>query len=188
MDNSVLMGFGLASSAGLNAYIPLLIIGVADRASSSFNLDRPYDFLSSTAGIVIVLMLLTIEIVVDKIPRADHINDLIQSAVRPAAGAVLFMAAVNQDDAVHPLVAMVFGLLVAGAVHWYKTTQRPAITINTRGNGNPIVSMIEDAVATIVAVLSLVLPLIGAIAAIGGAVVVRRGYRWVNNSRLGHMS
>lgn len=184
MDNGLFMGFGLSASAGLNAFIPLLIIGIADRASSSFNLERPYDFLSSTAGILIVLTLLTIEIVVDKIPRADHVNDLIQSAVRPAAGAVLFMAAVNEDDVVHPLIAMVFGLLVAGAVHWYKTTQRPAITINTRGLGNPFVSMIEDAVSTVVAVLSVILPLIGAIAVIGGAFAVRRGYRWVNASRL----
>lgn len=178
MQNAVVMGFGLSASAGLNAFIPLLVVALADRISSGFDLDRPYDFLSSSAGIVIILTLLTIEVVVDKIPRADHLNDLVQSAIRPAAGAVLFMAVVNEHDELHPLIAMVFGLVVAGAVHWYKTTARPAITVNTRGVGNPFVSMVEDAISTIVAILSAALPVVGAIAAILGGLSLRWTYRW----------
>jgi hypothetical protein len=172
------MGFGLAAPAGLNAFIPLLVVALADRISDSFNLGRPYDFLSSSSGIFIILMLLTVEIVVDKVPRADHVNDLVQSAVRPAAGAVLFMAANNHDREVHPLIAMLFGLVIAGCVHWYKTTARPAITIETRGVGNPFVSMIEDALATVIAVLAVSVPILGAIAVIVGAFLLRRCYHW----------
>ncbi len=40
---SLLSGIGGAASAGLNAYLPLLIIALADRSSASFNLDSPYD-------------------------------------------------------------------------------------------------------------------------------------------------
>lgn len=178
MQNAVVMGFGLSASAGLNAFVPLLVVALADRIANGFNLDRPYDFLSSTAGIVIILTLLTIEIVVDKIPRADHVNDLIQSSVRPAAGAVLFMAVVNENDEIHPLIAMIFGLVVAGAVHWYKTTARPEITLKTRGVGNPFVSMVEDAVATVVAILAVALPVLGAVAAVLGAFALRWTYRW----------
>ena len=58
MHNPILMGFGLAIPAGLNAFIPLLVVALADRISDSFNLIRPYDFLSSTSGILIVLGLL----------------------------------------------------------------------------------------------------------------------------------
>lgn len=188
MGSSVLMGFGLAAPAGLNAFIPLLIVGLADRISTSFDLGRPYDFLSSNAGILIVLTLLTIELVVDKIPRADHVNDLIQSAVRPAAGAVLFMAVVNEDDTLHPLIAMIFGLLVAGIVHWYKTTSRPEITLSTRGVGNPFVSMIEDAISTVVAVMAVILPALGAAAVIGAAFALRLTYRWAVNGPLAKRS
>lgn len=178
LDNALLMGFGLAAPAGLNAFVPLLIVGLADRISDSLNLGRPYDFLSSSSGIVIVLILLTIEIVVDKIPNVDHFNDLVQSAVRPAAGAVLMMAAVNEDETVHPLIAMLLGLLVAGAVHWYKTTKRPAITIQTRGVGNPFVSIIEDGIAVAASLLAVVLPLLGALSVLLGTVALRRSYRW----------
>jgi hypothetical protein len=176
------MGVGLAAPAGLNAFIPLLVVAVADRASDSLDLGRPYDFLSSTTGIVIILLLLTIEIIVDKIPRADHFNDLIQSAVRPAAGAVLMMAAVNEDQTVHPVVAMLLGLVIAGAVHWYKTTQRPLITIETHGVGNPLVSIVEDMIAMITSVLAVIVPLIGALSVILGGLLLRSTYRWARTS------
>jgi hypothetical protein len=172
------MGFGLAASAGLNAFIPLLVVALADRISDSFDLGRPYDFLSSSTGIVSIMVLLTIELVADKVPRADHVNDLIQSSIRPTAGAVLMMAVVNQSNELHPLVAMLFGLLVAGVVHWYKTITRPAITIETRGMGNPFVSMIEDAMSTVTAVISVIIPLFGAISVLIGGFLLRRTYRW----------
>lgn len=178
MDNALLMGVGLAAPAGLNAFIPLLVVGLADRISDRLDLGRPYDFLSSSTGIVIVLLLLTIEIVADKIPRADHFNDLVQSAVRPAAGAVLMMAAVNEDESLHPLVAMLFGLLIAGVVHWYKTMRRPAITVETRGVATPFVSIAEDGIATLTSILAVALPLIGALFVVLGAYALRASYRW----------
>jgi uncharacterized membrane protein len=178
------MGVGLAAPAGLNAFIPLLIVGLADRISTSFNLGRPYDFLSSSTGILIVLTLLTIELVVDKIPQADSFNDLIQSAVRPAVGAILMMAAVNESDIIHPLIAMFLGLVIAGAVHWYKTTQRPAITIQTHGVGNPFVSIVEDFIATITSILAVVVPLIGALSVIAGGFALRWTYRWARTGLL----
>jgi hypothetical protein len=184
VQNAVVMGFALSASAGLNAFIPLLVVALADRVSNGFGLDRPYDFLASSTGIVIILTLLTIEIVVDKIPRADHLNDLVQSAIRPAAGAVLFMAVVNEHDKIHPLLAMIFGLVVAGTVHWYKTTARPTITVTTRGVGNPFVSMVEDAISAVVAVLAAALPIVGALAAILGALSLRWTYRWAQTGYL----
>lgn len=184
MQNPLLMGVGLSAAAGLNAFIPLLIVALADRISDSFDLGRPYDFISSTTGILVILLLLTIEVVVDKIPKVDHFNDLIQSAVRPAAGAVLLMAAVNEDQTVHPLVAMLFGLLIAGAVHWYKATQRPGITIETRGVGNPMVSMVEDGISTVTSLLAVIVPLIGALSLIPSGLLLRATYRWVRTGVL----
>lgn len=184
MDNRILMGVALAASAGLNAFIPLLILGLADRISDDFDLGRPYSFLSSTTGILILMLLLTIELVIDKLPRVDHLNDLIQSSVRPAAGAVLLMAVVNEGGDLHPVVAMLFGLLIAGAVHWYKTVSRPAITISTGGLGNPVVSMFEDGLAGLLAITALLVPLIGAILIPLWAWLLFRIYRWTTTGVL----
>ena len=88
METAILTGIGLAAPAGLNAYIPLLALALADRATNRVTFNAPYDVLSSNLGIAILIILLTVEVTVDKIPGVDHVNDLIQSFVRPAAGAI----------------------------------------------------------------------------------------------------
>jgi hypothetical protein len=159
VDSAVLTGLGLAPPAGLNAYIPLLVLALADRFTDRIAIGRPYDFLSSNAGIAILLLLLTIEIVADKVPGVDHANDLLQSAVRPAAGAISMMAATNADDAMNPVLAMLLGLVLAGGVHGVKATARPSITIATGGVGNPVVSVVEDAIATVTSVFAVFAPI-----------------------------
>jgi hypothetical protein len=181
VDSSVLTGLGLAPSAGLNAYIPLLVLALADRFTNQVTLQRPYDFLSSNTGIIILLALLTVEIIADKIPGVDHANDLIQSAIRPAAGAVSMMAITNTDRALNPAVAMIAGLLLAGGVHGVKATTRPAITVSTGGVGNPVISMIEDAVATITSITAVLAPVIALALLILFAVVLWWLYRKIRN-------
>lgn len=158
MISSFLSGLGASAPAGLNATLPLLILALADRFTSVIELDQPYDLLSSSWAIIALLLLLPIELVADKIARVDHANDLLHSAIRPASGALIFMAIASQDDEINAVIAMLLGLLVAGGVHWFKTTQRPAITVATRGVGNPIVSMIEDAAVIVTTIVAVFVP------------------------------
>lgn len=159
MDTPLLTGLGLAAPAGLNAYLPLLILALADRLSADVTLPRPYDLLSSTWGIALVVALLTVEVVVDKVPGLDHANDVVQSAVRPAAGAILAMAVTANDGGISPVVSLVLGLLVAGAVHTAKAVVRPAVTLGTGGLGNPLLSLAEDTVSALAAVVAIFLPM-----------------------------
>lgn len=161
MINGFLSGFGLALPAGLNAYIPLLILALTDRFSHVVDLESPYDKLSSAWGIALIMLLLLIELIADKIPVVDHMNDVVQTVIRPAAGAFLMLAE-TQSAAGHinPIVAAVIGLLGAGAVHGAKATVRPAVTVSSGGLANPFVSMIEDAVATITSIIAVVLPIL----------------------------
>lgn len=162
MINGFLSGFGLALPAGLNAYIPLLILALTDRFSHLVDLKSPYDKISTNWGIGLIMLLLFVELIVDKIPLADHINDMVQTVIRPAAGAFLMMAATQSPTAGHinPAVAFVIGLLGAGAVHGIKATARPVVTVSSGGLANPFVSMIEDAVATVTSIVAIVLPIL----------------------------
>ena len=72
MEFALLTGLGLAAPAGLNAYIPLLVLALAARFSTAVTLASPFDVLSSTWAIVILLVLLTVELVVDKVPGLDN--------------------------------------------------------------------------------------------------------------------
>jgi hypothetical protein len=157
--------FGLATSAGLNAYIPLLAVAVAGRLSQSagwdlLQLNPPWDALTSWWIIGLLAVLLVIELAVDKIPAADTVNDAVQTFIRPAAGAALFAANANVINDIHPVLALACGLVLAGGVHAAKATARPVVTTTTAGVGNPIISAAENVLATVVSVLSILIPVL----------------------------
>lgn len=156
----LLTGLGLALPAGLNAYIPLLAVALANRYTGLIDLAAPYDMISQPWAIAIIAILLLIEVLADKIPIVDHVNDLIQSAIRPSAGAVLLMASTDTVSRINPVAAMLLGLLVAGGVHTAKTSFRPLVTATTGGVGNPVVSTVEDGAAVALTVVALLAPIL----------------------------
>jgi len=162
--------FGLSGSAGLNAYIPLLVVALAARFPMSdplVKLQAPYDLLGSWWAIGLIAVLLVVEIVADKIPAVDSVNDGIQTFVRPAAGAILFAGSANVITDIHPILSLAAGLLLAGGVHATKAAARPIVTVSTAGVGNPVVSTLEDIVATVVSLLAVILPIIAAVLLLG---------------------
>ena len=153
----------------------ILGLALADRFTSKVDLPQPYNIISSVAGIIILLVLVTIDLIADKIPRVDHLNDLINSPIRPAAGMFLMMAAVSGKNEIHEVVAMFVGLLLAGAVHVYKSISRTRITVATNGLANPMVSLIEDGIAGLTTLLAIAVPWIGLAFAIPAGI----GLGWV---------
>ena len=156
----LLAAFGLAAATGLNAYLPLLIVGLLARYTDLIALKAPWSALTHPLVLIILAVLLAIEFTVDKIPAVDTVNDVIQTVFRPAAGAILFAASGNVISNVSPVLAMICGLLIAGSVHTAKATIRPAITTSTLGTANPIVSVVEDAVSGVTTVLAIIAPVI----------------------------
>jgi hypothetical protein len=174
MDNvlGIFTSFGLSTSAGLNAYLPLLIVALIGRFTDWIRLNEPFDALTSWWVIGVLVVLTTIEILADKIPVVDTANDTIQTFVRPVAGAILFAANANAIADVHPILAMICGLLVAGTVHIVKSTARPVVTASTAGVGNPIVSTSEDILSGLTAFLSILLPVLLAAVLLVAAVII----------------
>lgn len=158
--NTILTAFGLSSSAGLNAYIPLLLTGILARYTDLITLNPPYDVLEHPLVLTALGVLLIIEMLADKIAAVDTVNDIIHTLVRPAAGAILFAASTSGVIDIHPAFAVVLGLIAAGSVHAAKATARPLVTATTGGLGNPIVSTIEDIVSFTVALLAILVPII----------------------------
>jgi hypothetical protein len=154
---SVFQAFGLSASAGLNAYLPLLIVSIAAKIGL-FPLSKPFDVMTSWWVIGVLVVLVLIEAFVDKIPAVDTVNDVINTFVRPTAGAILFAATTNVVSDIPPVASIILGLLVAGGVHAAKSTARPVVTATTAGIGNPIVSTIEDIISAFTALLAILLP------------------------------
>jgi len=175
----LLTGTGLAVAAGLNAYIPLLILGLAGRFLDFVQLPASWSWLSNEWVLVILGVLLVIEIVADKIPVVDSINDWLQTIVRPAAGGIAFGTgsasgtAVVKDPASfftsYAWVPIAIGVLLALATHVTKMASRPALNALTVGAAAPVASTAEDVGSVILSFLALLLPIL-VIVAIGGVV------------------
>jgi len=160
----IIAAFGLSASAGLNAYIPLLVVALLSRFTNLINLAERWRALESWWIIGLLIVLSLIEFFADKIPAVNHINDLIQTLIRPTAGAILFAASANVITEVNPILSLAIGLLVAGGVHAAKSLLvRPAVTATTAGMGDVPVSILEDVIATVLSVLSVVIPILVAI-------------------------
>jgi hypothetical protein len=163
---SLLAAFGLSTASGINAFIPLLAIGIASRFTELINLSAPYDILEHPALLVTIGVLLALEFIGDKVPVVDHALHTVGVVVAPTAGAVAFLAANSQYDVVHPVVAVICGVLAAGLTHGTRAAARPIVTATTGGVGNPVVSLLENLAALVLTVLAFVAPVIAAFAVV----------------------
>jgi uncharacterized membrane protein len=163
-------GLGLSASAGLNAYIPILVVGVLARFTEAVPLPHQYAWMSSGWAIAGVAVLLAAEVILDKVAVVDHVNDMIQTAVRPAAGGAVFAAtsAAGQVDSSsfvrdNPWLGWMLGIVVALVVHLTKASVRPVINAGTFGAGTPFVSAAEDTVSLGLSLLAILVPIVALI-------------------------
>ncbi|NJN97750.1 MAG: DUF4126 domain-containing protein [Anaerolineales bacterium] len=77
--SNIATAFGLSTSAGLNAYLPLLLVAIAARYTDLIHLNKPWDVMTSGWVIGALAVLLLIEMTADKIPAIDTINDGVQT-------------------------------------------------------------------------------------------------------------
>ncbi len=163
-----LTGTGLAASAGLNAYIPLMTMGLLARYSDLLDLPSGWQWLSNGWVLVILGLLLAVEFVADKVPVVDHVNDVVQTVVRPTAGGLAFGAGSSSETvtvadpgqffSTHQWVPIVAGVLIALSVHGVKAAARPVVNATTAGFGAPVASTAEDATSVVVSVVAILLP------------------------------
>ncbi|KNY04415.1 DUF4126 domain-containing protein [Microbacterium sp. GCS4] len=167
------IGTSLAASAGLNAWMPLFLLGLADRLLPPVELPSAWAWLSSDLALWIVGALLVLEIVADKIPALDSINDVIQSILRPASGGIAFGAGagaqtVAVDDpasffADSTWVPVAVGIVIALAVHVIKATARLAANATTGGLAAPVLSTAEDGASFALAAAAILVPILAAV-------------------------
>ncbi|MGB9301963.1 MAG: DUF4126 domain-containing protein [Anaerolineae bacterium] len=180
----IFTAFGLSVSAGLNAYLPLLIVALVARFTNLITLSSPYNHLTNGWVILVISVLLVIELFADRIAGVDSANDVLQTFIRPVAGAILFAASSSVISDIHPVLALICGLVVAGGVHATKATIRPVVTGASGGLLNPVVSTAEDVVALVLTLVSILVPLLTGF--LLGALCV--GIVWLLRARRGRSS
>lgn len=181
MNSGIFAGMGLAAACGWNTFLPLLILALGDRISDGDLLLRPYDSMASVGGILILLLLATVELIADKTPRLDHAFDILGSVLRPGSAGLAMMAIAQRDESLHPILGLTIGMSIGAFVHWDKVRRRIDLAENGFGLGTPFVSMTEDFCSILTATVSLLLGILGPLFAIVSWVLIRATYAWGAN-------
>ncbi|QEO10088.1 DUF4126 domain-containing protein [Protaetiibacter larvae] len=165
----LLTGAGLAAAAGLNAYIPLLAMGLAARFDW-IGLPSGWTWLENEWVLVILGVLFVIEVVADKIPAVDSVNDWIQTIVRPASGGIVFAGGIGTETVAvsdpesffssGAWIPVAIGIALALLVHLGKMAVRPLANVATAGLAAPVLSTAEDGASLGLVALALLAPLL----------------------------
>ncbi len=166
----LLTGTGLALSAGLNAYVPLLAIGLSARLLDFVTLPAGWAWLENPWVLLALGVLFVIEMVADKIPVVDSFNDWLQTIVRPTSGGLAFGSgstattlAVTDPAAFfssNQWVPIALGVAIALVVHLAKASARPLVNVATVGLATPVVSAAEDVGSIAVSIMAILIPLL----------------------------
>jgi hypothetical protein len=177
-----LTGTGLAASAGLNAYIPLLTMGLLARYTELIHLPSSSQWLTNGWALAILTVLLAVEFVADKVPMIDHVNDVIQTVVRPTAGGLAFGAGAGSETVTvsdpgqffssNQWLPIAVGVVIAFGVHGIKSVARPVINATTAGFGAPVASTAEDATSIVMSLVAIILPVLVLLFLLGFAILL----------------
>lgn len=163
-------GLGLATAAGLNAYIPMLMLGLLARFTDVVSLPGSWSWMENGWVLTIVAVLLLVEIVAGKVPALDSINDTVQTLVRPTAGGIVFGSGTAAETAAvadpgefarsGQWVPVAIGVVIALGVHLLKTAVRPAANVATAGVAAPVLSTVEDGLSVSLVLVALLIPVL----------------------------
>ncbi len=172
---ATLTGLGLSSAAGLNAYIPLLLVGLVARFTDLIPLGPAWAWLEHPVTLIGLGVLLVVEFAADKFPALDSVNDVVQTIVRPTSGGITFGAGASTVELSEitgeasgaaassggvdwgPVIA---GVLIALAFHLVKALSRPVVNTMSLGCAAPVVSFLEDVVSFLTSLMAILLPVL----------------------------
>ncbi len=179
---------GLALASGLNAYLPLLSLALANRFLHLYKVNPNFPFVTSDWFIILLVILSILDFAADKIPLIEHAWNAVHTVIRPIAG--IFVAAASTNQVTLPInisaissslfreasiivisdmriaglalliVIALLGGILAAISHAAKSTTRIISTFTTAGFLNAILSIGEDVLVVIAVLLSLFVPLI----------------------------
>lgn len=142
------VALGLASLAGLNLYLTVLVTGLAirldfleltERFLSLAVLEHP--MVLSTAGTLFLL-----EFFADKVPWVDSLWDSVHTIIRPTGAVLIAIPALGQVDPALQVVGALLAGGIAATTHATKATTRLLINTSPEPVSNVTASVAEDAV------------------------------------------
>jgi hypothetical protein len=189
---SLALVFSSGWASGVNSYLVVLVLGIADRAGGFGQIP---DVLGRWEVLGAAGFLYAMEFVADKIPYVDSTWDAISTVIRPTVGAVIGVLLAGEANSLNEAVAGVVGGGTALASHLVKMGGRLAINSSPEPVTNITASVLEDVAVLgvvwfaiehpyIAATVAAVLLVLGSVMLYFVAKVIRKGWRrWKGKGR-----
>lgn len=171
----IFAALGLSTAAGLNAYVPILTVGLLARFTDLISLPAPWDRLEDPVVLGVVATIAVLDFVGDKVPVIDHVLHAVGVVVAPVVGGLLALGTANVVD-MDPAFVVILGVAAALATHLGRTAARPVSTATTGGIGNPILSLGEDGSSALLSVMAVIAPFAAFVLAV--AVLLAVAFVW----------
>lgn len=154
----ILIGIGLAASAGLRVFLPMLILSVFAKLEW-IELASKFDWLDSTTALIMLLVATIIEMVSLYIPVVDQFLKTIATPLSAASGILLMIAVIGDMD---PLFSWSFAIFGGGTIalvtQFVSLTFRGITTVVTFGIGNVFYNVLEGIISIVAIILSIIFP------------------------------
>lgn len=155
---AILIGIGLSAAAGFRVFTPLLIVGIAEKASL-LTLANGFEWIGSAPAIIAFAVATGVEVISLYVPVLET---FIKALITPAAivaGTMLTAAFIPE---MNPLMTWSLAIIAGGGTatisHVTATTLRASSTLATAGIGNIFISLIEGTTAIIMSISAIFLP------------------------------
>lgn len=188
----IAMGISLAASAGLRTFLPLFVVGVAQRfgipnllLAEPFETGPGFAWLETDTALLVLGVAVAVELLADKVPVVDHVLDLMAVLAKPVAGSLSAAAVLSSLDSVWAalVVGAVVGGVPASVVHAAKAKIRILSSSTTAGFGNPVLSFLEDLLALAGTLTAILFSLLALVIVLAGGVLTLRAFRTFRNRR-----
>ena len=144
---SLALVFSSGWASGVNAYLVVLVLGVADRIGG---FDQIPDELGRWEVLAVAVVMYAFEFFADKVPYLDSAWDLVSTLIRPFVGGTIGVLLAGDAQSMNDLVGGAVGGSSALAAHVVKAGTRLAINSVPEPFSNVAVSVSEDVAVLVV--------------------------------------
>lgn len=158
MEQVLPLVFTSGWASGINPYLVVFLTGLLARVTDHVVPET----LARTDVLVVAGILTVVDFVADKVAYVDSAWDVVNTVVRPTAGAVVAALIASDSTTLGQAVYAATGGLTAFASHSVKSGFRLAVNTSPEPASNVVVSLLEDFTVTGVVVLAFAHPWLAA--------------------------
>lgn len=181
---SIFLGIGLAAAVGFRVFLPLLILSLAGHCEV-IPLNESWQWVGSITAIIVLGVATVIEIFGYYIPWFDNLLDTIALPLATLAGTAVMVATVTDlSPVITWALAIIAGGGTAAAIKGNTSMARLTSSTTTGGVANPVISTVETAIATLIALASIFIPILAFLLVLVLFFLIFRFYKKLRKKRV----